>query len=173
MSHPQQLAFVASVEAKFPECFTGCRVLEVGSLNINGTVRDHFTDCFYVGVDLAQGPGVDVISPGQDLEYPDGDFTTVISTECFEHNPQWAETFTNMHRMAASLVVFTCATTGRAEHGTARSDTYSSPFTAHDNYYRNLTEQDFREAFDLDAMFSVYEFSTNGETCDLYFWGVK
>jgi len=173
VSHPQQIQFVATVAAQHPEAFTDCRVLEIGSLNINGTVRGFFTDCFYVGVDLAQGSGVDVICPGQDLEYPDGDFTTVISTECFEHNPAWAATFTNMHRMASHLVIFTCATTGRGEHGTARTDTYSSPFTAHSNYYRNLTEQDFRDLFDLDQMFSVYEFSTNQETCDLYFWGLR
>lgn len=173
MSHPQQLAFVAGVQAMHPDAFTGCRVLEVGSLNINGTVRGLFTDCHYTGVDLAPGPGVDVVCPGQDLDYPARDFTTVISTECFEHNPHWAATFANMHRMADQLVIVTCATTGRAEHGTSRTDTYSSPFTAHTDYYRNLTADDFRAMFDLDGMFAHHEFTTDEQAHDLYFWGVR
>lgn len=53
MSHPEQLEFVASVRQRFPGFFTGRRVLEVGSLDINGSVRGMFTDCDYVGVDVA------------------------------------------------------------------------------------------------------------------------
>lgn len=42
----------------------GCRsTLEVGSLNVNGTVRDLFTGV-YLGVDMRDGPGVDTASPG-------------------------------------------------------------------------------------------------------------
>ena len=174
MSHPEQREFVVGLVERFPEAFNECRVLEIGSLNINGTVRDFFTDCFHLGVDLATGPGVDVIAEGQHLDYPDGDFTTTISAECFEHNPYWVETFANMHRMSSYLVVVTCATTGRPEHGTTRSEPTSSPFTTERwDYYRNLTEEDFRAAFNLDEMFTEYEFSTNDESNDLYFWGVK
>lgn len=172
MSHPQQLAFVASVEQMHPDAFDNCRVLEIGSLNINGTVRHFFTNCDYTGADLADGPGVDVICPGQDLDYPDKHFTTVISTECFEHNPHWMPTFLNMIRMASQLVIFTCATTGRPEHGTSRTDSYSSPFTANSDYYQNLTEYDF-EHLPLDDWFSQYEFRVDEEACDLYFWGMK
>lgn len=39
MSHQQQLDFVAAVKAEFPEHFSQTKVLEVGSLNINGSVR--------------------------------------------------------------------------------------------------------------------------------------
>ena len=39
-------------------------------------------------------------------------------------------------------------------------------------YYRNLTADDFRDALDLDALFSDYHFSTNDRSHDLYFWGL-
>jgi hypothetical protein len=173
MAHPEQRVFFGQVASRFPESFTGRRVLEVGSLNINGTVRDFFTDCDYTGVDVGEGPGVDVVAEGQTLDYDDESFDTVISAECFEHNPYWLETFVNMRRMCSGLVVFTCATEGRAEHGTTRTDPGSSPLTAHRwEYYRNLTADDFRDALDLDALFSDYRFSTNDSSHDLYFWGL-
>jgi hypothetical protein len=65
-----------------------------------------------------------------------------------------------------------CATTGRPEHGTKRTSPQDAPLIEWD-YYKNLTEEDFREAFDLDKMFSKYEFSTNSQPYDLYFYGIK
>lgn len=170
MSHKQQMDFVASVKAQYPQYFSNVKVLEIGSLNINGTVRDFFTDCDYTGVDLGAGIGVDVISKGEDLTYKAKSFDTVISCECLEHNPKWAETFNNMVRMAKSLVVMTCATTGRPEHGTKNASPNDAPFT--NDYYMNLTEQDIRNKCDL-SKFKEYKFSTNENPADLYFWGIK
>lgn len=172
MSHPEQREFFESVRLRFPHYFFGTSVIEVGSLNINGTVRDFFSDCTYVGVDLAEGPGVDVVGQGQDLDYPDNSFEVAVSAECFEHNPYWLETFENMHRMASDLVVFTCATEGRREHGTTRTSPADSPFTLEWDYYRNLTENDFSDNLDLDYMFERYQFTVNTSSCDLYFWGL-
>jgi hypothetical protein len=172
MAHQQQFDFVKSVRDKFPESFNKAKVLEVGSLDINGSVRQFFTDCDYLGIDVGEGKGVDLVCQGQEMQAPKDSFDTVISCECFEHNPFWIATFENMHRMAKKLVVMSCATTGRPEHGTARTSPADAPLVEWD-YYKNLTEADFREKFDLDRMFSEYEFSVNGQTKDLYFYGVK
>ena len=59
--HWSVLEFFEGTKILHPELFTGTRVLEVGSLDINGSVRPIFTDCEYVGLDLGPGPGVDVI----------------------------------------------------------------------------------------------------------------
>ena len=173
MSHFEQRVFIQSVKIMFPNMFARARVLEVGSLDINGSVRDFFTDCAYMGADLEAGPGVDLVAQGQDLDFPTGWFDTTISAECFEHNPYWLATFVNMHRMTrrGGLVVFTCATAGRPEHGTTRTSPADSPFTLDWDYYRNLTESDFR-VLDLDRMFSEYEFDVNGKSHDLYFFGI-
>lgn len=177
MAHPEQFEFVQKVKSNFSFYFAAKNVLEVGSLNINGSIRPMFLQCNYIGLDLDIGPGVDVVCAGQDFNAPDNTFDTVFSTECFEHNPHWEETFRNMIRMTkkSGLVFFTCATTGRKEHGTARTDFNSSPFTVAKgwNYYRNLTEQDFRKCFDFDKLFNYYGFEVNDQSFDLYFYGIR
>jgi hypothetical protein len=170
MSHQAQLDFVASLRFKFPEYFVGEYVLEIGSLNINGSIRPFFEKCTYVGVDLGEGADVDVVARGEDLTYEDGAFDVVASCECLEHNPEWVATLKNMIRMASGLVFFSCATTGRKEHGTRRTSPQDAPFCG--DYYANLTEEDVRREIDL-SVFKRYEFSTNSDCHDLYFWGIK
>ena len=170
MSHPAQMVFVEKVRATFPECFVRSTVLEIGSLNLNGSIRQFFQQCIYVGVDIGPGKDVDVVARGENLTYEDESFTVVASCECFEHNPEWVRTLENMIRMSSKLVFFTCATTGRAEHGTPRTNPHDAPYCG--DYYRNLTEDDVRASIDLGA-FKEYEFSVDNEAHDLYFWGIK
>jgi SAM-dependent methyltransferase len=170
MSHQSQLDFVRSLTHRFPIYFAGQRVLEVGSLDINGSIRQFFDGCEYIGVDLGEGKGVDLVAKGEDLDFPDGYFKVVASCECFEHNPEWEATFRNMIRMCSGLVFFSCATTGRLEHGTKRTSPDDAPFCG--DYYRNLTEEDFREKFTFEE-FESYGFLTNSNPADLYFWGIK
>jgi SAM-dependent methyltransferase len=173
VAHQQQRDFLQSLKEKRPDFFHGVRVLEIGSLNINGTVRDFFQPADYVGVDVAPGPGVDVVALGENLDYSDNSFDVAISAECFEHNPEWAATFANMHRIAKTAVIFTCASEGRPEHGTHDNHPDSSPLTLEWDYYRNLTAADFEQAFDIPAMFTEHVFEYNPASHDLYFWGVK
>jgi hypothetical protein len=51
MSHFEQLEFLAEVKNIFPDYFEKKKVLEIGSLNINGTVRDFFDNCNFIGLD--------------------------------------------------------------------------------------------------------------------------
>lgn len=171
MAHREQREFIEDVKNRFPSFFSNKKVLEVGSLNINGSVRDFFNDCCYIGVDLDIGPGVDLVASGESLKFRNDFFDTVISCECFEHNPYWGDTFKNMIRMSSGIVIMTCATEGRPEHGTTRTSVGESPFTATWNYYQNLTESDF--SFVDFSIFKKYEFSVNTKSHDLYFWGIK
>jgi SAM-dependent methyltransferase len=174
MAHGAQRVFFEETRKQFPEFFSGQRVLEVGSLNINGTVRDFFSNCLYTGVDVAAGKDVDIVAQGQDLTFPDNSFDVTVSAECFEHNPYWKETFENMTRMTrpGGLVLFTCAAADRPEHGTARTDVGSSPLTVGIgwDYYRNLGEADFPQE-SLEA-FGSHAFYDNRVNLDLYFVGV-
>lgn len=196
MAHSTQQDFILYIKDKFPNYFKNKKVLEVGSLDINGSMRSIFSDCEYIGIDVDEGNGVDIVCQGQEYDAPDESFDVCSSGECFEHNPYWAETFANMVRMCKSggLVFFTCATTGRKEHGTTRTDSESSPLTVKIGweYYRNLDENDFRESFEesFDNIFQQYEFHSTEDydnptefiknmrsyinPCeDLYFWGIK
>jgi SAM-dependent methyltransferase len=152
------------------------RVLEIGSHDVNGTIRKIFSGSLsYLGADLAPGPGVDIVCSGHELNLPDASYDVVLSCECFEHNPYWKETFSNMARMATpnGYVILTCASTGRIEHGTSRTKLAHSPGTAvvGIDYYRNLTEEDFEAVFDLRVLFSEYRFWHISASCDLYFVG--
>ena len=74
--------------------------------------------------------------------------------------------------------MITCATTGREEHGTRRTTPSNSRTSELEggwsDYYKNLTEEDFRECLDFDESFSAYEFEVNAApVCDIYFWGIK
>lgn len=175
--HPGPRNFLATAAASFPGMFAGRRVLEIGSLDINGGVRDLFLGCRYIGLDVAPGRGVDVVCQGQDYDAPDGSFDVVLSCEAMEHNPHWRETFANMARLCrpGGLVLMTCATFGRHEHGTRRSETGSSPLTCSLDweYYRNLGRADLARALDLEASFSSWRTWSNWRSYDLYFAGVR
>jgi SAM-dependent methyltransferase len=177
MAHQQQFDYIKKLKLKYPTYFSSKKVLEVGSLNINGSIRPLFTECDYLGIDVGPGKDVDLVCGGQNLDHPDETYDTVCSCECFEHNLYWVETFNNMHRMTklGGLVFMTCATTGRQEHGTTRTSPQDSPLTTGKgwDYYKNLTTEDFILNFNLGKMFSYYEFEIGGPIPDLYFYGIK
>lgn len=177
MAHFQQLEFVRRAKQCFPDLFCGSNVLEIGSWDHNGSVRYFFDGCEYVGVDVAAGPGVDLVLQGQDVNFPTNHFDVVISCECFEHNQFWLETFVNMVRMLkpGGLCLVTCASTGRGEHGTRRSLSGASLSSSevYPDYYRNLTDKDFSSRVDLCSHFSDFIFVRNKFSKDLYFVGVK
>lgn len=60
--------------------------LEVGSLDVNGSVRSLFSGA-YLGLDMREGPGVDIVGTADRLPFSDGAFDVVVSTEMLEHDP--------------------------------------------------------------------------------------
>jgi len=166
----------------------GKKVLDIGSYDLNGTNEYLFEECEFTGLDIEEGPGVDIVCEAQKYDAPDESYDVIISSECFEHNPYYKETIQNAIRMlkCGGFFLFACATTGRPVHGLGsqqeemlRNDpTWTvMPSAKHDDweteYYKNLTEDDIREILDIDDVFSSYEFSVHEEHCDLYFWGFK
>ncbi len=118
-----------------PERFTRSRVLEIGSYDVNGSAREFFEDCEYLGCDWRPGPGVDVVGFAHELKYPDGSFDVVVSTECLEHDEYWRETLAAMKRMLkpGGLLLLTVASFERRPHEID---------CAPNRYYRNLQPQD-------------------------------
>ena len=165
--HKQAKEFCERIRDKFPDKFEGS-ALDVGSLDINGSNRYLFKG-EYIGLDIGPGKNVDVVCPIH--LYRSDPFDVVISTEMLEHDINWQRSLVNMQSLTAmgGILLFTCATTGRPEHGTKRTETKSSPYTT--DYYRNLTENDCRSVMDLSGW--DYGFEVNEEHNDLYFWGIK
>lgn len=179
MAHPEQAAFFQSVKDAKPEFFSNVFVIDIGSLDINGNNGFLFDNANYIGVDIGIGKNVDVVSKGHEVALPDGTFDVVISSECFEHDMYYAETIRNMYRMLkpGGIFLFSCATTGRPEHGTRRTSPKDAPLLQQSDswadYYLNLTEADIRAVLDVDVLFKEYQFELNHITHDIYFYGVK
>lgn len=72
--------------------------LEVGSLNVNGSVRKFFHGP-YVGVDMRAGRGVDVVGSADALPFPVASFDVVVSTEMLEHDPSPWRSLNEMGRV--------------------------------------------------------------------------
>lgn len=166
--HLTQSNFCRYVKDRFPLYFLEPLVLDVGSLDVNGTNRYLFEGGEYTGIDIGPGPNVDVVSPVH-LWKTDRTFTTIISTECFEHDRHYPLSIEAIIRLLCKkgLFIMTCAGVGRPEHGTHKTDN-SSPFTK--DYYQNLTVDDFMISF--GESFERFEFDTSIPG-DLYFWGIK
>ena len=99
MAHVQQLQFVSQVARHMTADWTGCSIVEIGSANVNGSIRPFFKGSQYTGVDLAAGPGVEVVASGHDVALPADSVDLAISCECFEHNPDVARHVRELHRM--------------------------------------------------------------------------
>ena len=178
MAHKEQKDFCLSVKKRFPHHFKKKTILDIGSGDVNGNNNQFFDDCFILGNDVAIGPNVSLVCFASDLPFVDEFFDTIISTECFEHDRYYDKTLSSAVRMLKSggLFIFTCATTGRPEHGTSKSKPYqvfSTRIEGLEDYYKNLVEKDIRKEIPVDEIFDHYEFSINQAHKDLYFWGVK
>lgn len=177
MAHPQQQAFVNSVKNVYPDYFNGKNVVEFGSLNLNGTVRGFFTDCHYTGVDLIEGDGVDVVSKCHEYKWqPQRQPDVVISCEMLEHDEDWEASIKHMASILnwGGLLLLTCATTGRPEHGTRSHSPADSPAT--NDYYRNKDMHDIVTALDdylWNNEFDVVHMEINRESQDLYLYAIK
>ena len=178
--HPECVHFTKFVQSQFSDFFVNKRVLDVGSGDINGNNRHLFENCEYNGNDVIPANNVTIVSKTKDLPFENCSFDTIISTECFEHDPEYKESFLKIYEMLKpnGLFCFTCASTGRCEHGTRRTTPNDSYGTIGDienmsDYYKNLTVRDVNNILDLNEVFTVWDTYYNMCSHDLYFVGIK
>jgi SAM-dependent methyltransferase len=184
MAHFYQQDFCTRVRSKHPQFFVGVnkeplQILDIGSQDINGNNRFLFFNNFeYTGLDIGPGKNVDVVSTAHKFD-PGKQYDLILSTEVLEHDKYWKESLLNTNRLLKSggMMLITCASTGRPEHGTRRTDEFSSPLTAQaegwEDYYMNITEADIKSVWDVEDIFAFHYFEYNAYSCDLYFYGIK
>lgn len=91
---------------KFAEkyCYKGMKVLDVGSMDVNGTVKPIFEGCDYVGMDISDGKNVDVVQEPWIFPFNDNSFDVVVSTSCLEHDPKFWLTVQEMMRVSRKMI---------------------------------------------------------------------
>lgn len=173
MAHIEQMFFFQNIKNFFPNYFKGTKIIEIGSLDVNGSVRGFFDDCEYTGIDIGPGPKVDLVCSGEDYPEKAKQFDVVLSTEVFEHTADWDLILINMLRLLKrdGLFLFSCASWGRGQHGTSLFNPTAAPHVAStSDYYKNLTEEDVRSVFHMEYWFADH-FFVKDLAC-LYFVGI-
>jgi len=178
--HLEATEFTLFVKKILSDYFVNKIVLDVGSGDINGNNRHLFENCKYEGNDVIEANNVTIVSKTKDLPLEDNTFDTIISTECFEHDPEYKDSFSKIYKMLKpnGLFCFTCAGWGRPEHGTRKTTPHDSLGTIGNkddmiDYYKNLTIYDVNEVLDLHNNFIVWDSYYNSKSNDLYFVGIK
>ena len=169
--HDEAFAFVQKVKETLPGYFFRKKVLEVGSLDINGSVRPLFVDCDYMGIDLGEGPGVDQVI--NIIDFPGKFYDVVVSSEMLEHDRDWKFSLLKMFNclVHGGLLVFTCAGPDRPEHGTSRQNPEASPFT--NEHYRNISIKDITDTLNVSDVFFHHVLQYDRGRNDLQFFGIK
>ncbi|MFC1790348.1 class I SAM-dependent methyltransferase [Patescibacteria group bacterium] len=113
-----------TVENIKPEEIRGKRVLEVGSFNVNGSLRKFFQSnhpASYLGIDLVKGPGVDLVCPVEKIvsEFGQESFDLIIATELLEHIRDWRLVINNLKSVCRSggIILLTTRSIGFPYHG--------------------------------------------------------
>lgn len=151
------------------------RILDIGGRDINGSVRDLIPQARWTGLDIVDGPGVDIVrdatrdwmSVYKPVPEHGEFFDVVIMTEVFEHVEDWRGIIRTCAQALSSVgeesIFMTCASTGRRPHG-ASGELDPPP----GEWYRNV-EQDELER-QLSKFFNHYAVTYNPHPGDLYAW---
>lgn len=159
--HPEAYRYIAQTIG------TPTRVLEVGSLNINGSPRQLLPQVEWWGIDMQAGSGVDEIADAATWRSARR-FDLAICAEVLEHTPAIPEILETIrtHLTPGGRLIITCATHGRAPH----SAIDGGPVRP-DEYYENVDPVAFLTTI-LNTGFVPLQFETH-DRGDLYLLAVN
>jgi len=147
--HQEVRDFILKTKKKYPKYFKNRNVLEFGSLDFNGTPREYFINCKYIGIDRTRGAGVDIQCNAH--EYKGKKVDVVITTEMLEHDKYAEQSIINgyKHLRQGGIFIGTAANINRKKH---------YEFVGEDEHYKNISK-DFIEkiAKKLKAKYYIEE----------------
>lgn len=154
------LDWTRSVRQKHP--FAAGNVLEIGSLNVNGSVRECFSDAHqYIGIDARPGPGVDEVANAHEIGGMfAAPFNTIVCMEMLEHDPAFWLTLVGIRNCSWTGTIFICTT-----------PTIRFPVHRHPRDYWRFTEDAYRDVifqgFDLLELDTVKDRHGNPCLCGI------
>ena len=144
------------------------KVVEFGSRDVNGTIKELFDCSKYLGIDIAPGPGVDLVCDAASWE-PDDKYDLALCAEVFEHTRDWSliclTAFKSLKKGGTFLG--SCASTGRLPHSAVDGGTLREG-----EYYSNVSKNDMHLTLESQGWSEVETFY-NQECSDLYFKAIK
>ena len=110
------LIWVKSIKDKFN--IKG-NILDLGSLDVNGTTKPIFNDSIYTGIDMRAGKNVDIIGYSYDIKFNNNTFDCVVSTEMLEHDIRPWLSILEIHRVLkpGGITILTARSIGFPKHG--------------------------------------------------------
>jgi hypothetical protein len=148
---------------------TGNNVLEIGSFDINGTIRHLFDDLIteggsYIGIDLQEGPGVDIVVDAVAIKTKTP-MDIIVCAEVFEHTPVWPAIIKNAHSnlRPGGLFIATMAGIGRPPHSAIDAEPIRSW-----EYYKNVGKDELAHCLGIFTKAEV-----NVHDTDLRCWAIK
>lgn len=149
------------------------QILEVGALNVNGSIREHFTTSgllsamFYWGIDVAHGNDVDEVADGADYKGNAGHWDCVVTTGALEHTPRAREIVLNAYRLLRPGGTFLCTCAGSGFTPHACYGGHEGPEEG--EYYANVSGAEM-EAWLTEAGFTEFDVR---DDVDLSAWAKK
>jgi SAM-dependent methyltransferase len=152
--HIEAFNFVATARGRLAPDVTKLAILEIGSFNVNGSVRPLFAGAArYYGIDVRPGPDVDEVADAREWEGGEA-FDVVVSTEVLEHVEDPERILAGAWRALKpdGILILTAAGPGRAPHGVDGGEVGSEP-------YANIDPEELRallaDWLDVDIHFNA------------------
>jgi SAM-dependent methyltransferase len=89
--HQGNREWLAHAQKTYGHNWSKIGVLELGSLDVNGSARGILRAPEYVGVDRVAGPGVDIVVDAEHTAFKPQSFGCLLCTSVLEHTPRWRE----------------------------------------------------------------------------------
>lgn len=135
-------------------------VIEIGSRNVNGTIRDLFPNASWIGLDRSPGPCVDVVIDAEQYS-PAERVDVVICCEVLEHANNWRAVIQRASSWLKpdGIFIMTCAGSGRKPHSAVDGGALRP-----DEYYRNLPFDEISAAMGAAGFESITDGSSGNDT---------
>lgn len=135
--HAQARDFIAASRSRLS-------ILEIGSRNVNGSVRDLYPGWNYTGIDTSPGDGVDIVADGGTWDGDGRYFDVILCAEVLEHASNWQQIIDNAYRLlrVGGIFVGTAAGLGRPAHKCSGEPMPTPP----DEYYQNIDSEKLKAA---------------------------